>query len=93
MSIDGATIFVQNNGKIIREYIYTDTEEAYTATSVSTIASHLINAPTYLAIVHSGFGLPDSYAALTLGDGDMTLFSSNRAEKRASWYQTGPPEP
>lgn len=85
MSIDGATIFVQNNGKIIREYIYTDTEEAYTATSVSTIASHLINAPTYLAIVHSGFGLPDSYAALTLGDGDMTLFSSNRAEKRASW--------
>lgn len=85
MSIDGATIFVQNNGKIIREYIYTDTEEAYTATSVSTIASHLINAPTYLAVVHSGFGLPDSYAALTLEDGDMTLFSSNRAEKRASW--------
>ena len=85
MSIDGATIFVQNNGKMIREYIYTDTEEAYTATSVSTIASHLINAPTYLAVVHSGFGLPDSYAALTLNDGDMTLFSSNRAEKRASW--------
>ena len=85
MSIDGATIFVQNNGKIVREYIYTDTEEAYTATSVSTIASHLINAPTYLAVVHSGFGLPDSYAALTLEGGDMTLFSSNRAEKRASW--------
>ena len=85
MSIDGATIFVQNNGRIIREYIYTDTEEAYTATSVSTIASHLIDAPKYLAVVHSGFGLPDSYAALTLNNGDLALFSSNRAEKRASW--------
>lgn len=85
MSIDGATIFVQNNGKMIREYIYTDTEEAYTATSVSTIASHLIDNPKYLSVVHSGFGLPDSYAALTLSNGDMALFSSNRAEKRASW--------
>ena len=85
MSIDGATIFVQNNGKIIREYIYTDTEEAYTATSISTIASHLIDSPKYLAIVRSGFGLPDSYAALTLNNGDLALFSSNRAEKRASW--------
>ena len=85
MSIDGATIFVQNNGKIVREYIYTDTEEAYTATSISTISSHLIDEPKYLAVVHSGFGLPDSYAALTLSNGDITLFSSNRAEKRASW--------
>jgi len=84
-SIDGATIFVQNNGRIIREYIYTDTEEAYTATAISTIASHLIDNPKYLAVVHSGFGLPDSYAALTLNNGDLALFSSNRAEKRASW--------
>jgi hypothetical protein len=85
MSIDGATIFVQNNGKVIREYIYTDAEEAYTSTSISTIASHLIDSPKYLAVVHSGFGLPDSYAAITMDNGDLVLFSSNRAEKRASW--------
>lgn len=84
-SIDGATIFTEMGGKTVREYLYTDTEEAYTATSISTIASHLINTPKYLAVVHSGFGLPDSYAAFTLSNGDMTLFSSNRAEKKASW--------
>jgi len=84
-SIDGATIFAQHDGQIIREYIYTDSEDAYTSTAISTIASHLINDPKCMAVVHSGFGLPDSYAALTLGNGDMTLFSSNRAEKRASW--------
>ena len=85
VSIDGATIFVQKAGKIVREYLYTDSEDAYTSTAISTIASHLINDPKCMAVVHSGFGLPDSYAALTLGNGDMTLFSSNRAEKRASW--------
>jgi len=84
-SIDGATIFAQHDGKIIREYIYTDSEDAYTASSVSTLASHLIDDPKCMAVAHSGFGLPDSYAALTLGSGDMALFSSNRAEKRASW--------
>jgi len=84
-SIDGATIFVQTGGRIVREYLYTDSEDAYTSTSISTIASHLIDDPKCMAVVHSGFGLPDSYAAITLGNGDMTLFSSNRAEKRASW--------
>jgi hypothetical protein len=84
-SIDGATIFAEKGGKTIREYLYTDTEEAYTSTSISTIASHLIDRPKYLSVVHSGFELPDSYAAITLGNGDISLFSSNRAEKKASW--------
>ena len=84
-SIDGATIFAEMGGKTVREYLYTDTEEAYTATSISTIASHLIDRPKYLTVVHSGFELPDSYAAITLGNGDISLFSSNRAEKKASW--------
>tara|TARA_R110000822_G_scaffold115921_5_gene247741 strand:- start:181 stop:891 length:711 start_codon:yes stop_codon:yes gene_type:complete len=38
-----------------------------------------------MAVVHSGFELPDSYAFFVSGDGEGTLFSSNRAEKRASW--------
>jgi hypothetical protein len=85
VSIDGATVFVQQNGKVAREYLYSDAEDAYTSTAISTIASHLIDDPKCLAVVHSGFGLPDSYAALTLGNGDMALFSSNRAERRAAW--------
>ena len=85
MSIDGATIFAQRNGKIIREYIYSDAENAYVAPAISTIASHLIDSPKYMAVVHSGFGLPESYAAFTSNNGDLVLFSSNRAEKRASW--------
>lgn len=85
VSIDGATVFVQQNGKVAREYLYSDAEDAYTATAISTIASHLIDDPKCMTVVHSGFDLPDSYAALTLGNGDMALFSSNRAERRAAW--------
>ena len=85
VEIDGATLFVQANGKAVREYIYTDSEQAYSASPVSSIASHMINSPKYMAVAHSGFGQPDSYAAMTNSDGTMALFSSNRTERRASW--------
>jgi len=38
-----------------------------------------------MAVAHSAFGLPDSYAMLTLGNGNAALFTSNRAERRAAW--------
>ena len=85
VEIDGATIFCELNGRIIREYLYTDAEDAYSSVAISTIASHLIDTPKYAAVAHSGFGLPDSYAAFTMSNGEMVLFTSNRAERRAAW--------
>jgi hypothetical protein len=85
VEIDGATVFVQSNGRIVREYIYTDSEQAYSASPVSSIASHMIDSPKYSTVAHSGFNQPDSYAAFTNNDGTLALFSSNRTERRASW--------
>ena len=84
-SIDGATVFVQHDGHTVREYLYTDGEDAYTASAVSTLSSHLIDHPRAMTVVHSAFDLPDSYAFFILASGEGALFSSNRAEKRASW--------
>jgi hypothetical protein len=84
-SIDGATIFVERGGRAVREYIYSDAEDAYISTGVSTVASHLIVDPVDIAVVHSGFNTQESYAAMVMSNGDMALFSSNRAEKRAAW--------
>lgn len=82
---DGATIFVQESGHIVREYLYTDTENAYTSTAISTIASHLITSPKCLSISHGAFGNAESYAFMSNGNGDIALFNSNRAERRAAW--------
>lgn len=84
-SIDGATVFVQKNGKNVREYLYSDSEDAYTSSTISTLASHLIDNPKYLTVSHGFSDLPDSYAAFTLNNGDLALFTSNRAEKKAAW--------
>jgi hypothetical protein len=84
---DGATLFIQSAGKVVREYLYTDSEDAYTSTPVSTIAPHLINEPIELAVVNAGLDSYDSYAAFVNSDGVMSLFNSNRAERRASWVR------
>ena len=84
-SIDGGTIFVEKGGRAVREYLYTDSEDAYVSTAISTLGEHLINNPVDLAVVHSGFDSGESYAAIVMGDGGLALFSSNRSEKRAGW--------
>ena len=86
-SIDGATLFSQIGGKVIREFIYTDDENAYSATAVSTIASHLIRAPTDLAVCHGAFDAAESFAVFTSPCGCLSLFATNRAERRAGWCQ------
>ena len=42
-SIDGSTVFVQKNGKNVREYLYSDSEDAYTSSTISTLASHTVS--------------------------------------------------
>lgn len=88
-SIDGGTIFVEKGGRAIREYLYADSEDAYVSTSISTLGEHLIKTPVDMAVVHSGFGSGESYAAVVMNDGSMALFSSNRSEKRAAWSSVG----
>lgn len=83
--MDGATIFVQTGGNVAREYIYTDSEDAYTSTAISTIASHLLRNPIDMDVVHGAFEEAESYAIILNSDGKASLFGSNRAEKRAGW--------
>lgn len=87
VSIDGATVFVQNGGNVVREYLYTDAEDAYTSTAISTIASHLISNPKFMTVSHGAFQGSESYVFMTNGDNNISLFNSNRAERRAAWTQ------
>jgi hypothetical protein len=85
--MDGATLFSQHGGNVLREYIYTDNENAYTSTAVSTAASHILQNPIDMDVVHGAFDGAESYAAVVTSDGNAAIFGSNRAEKRAGWVK------
>ncbi len=86
-SFDGATIYVQKTGSVVREYIYSDTEAAYVATAISTLSPHLISNPVQMCILRGAINRPESYAFVLNDTGKIAVFTSNRAEQRAGWSE------
>jgi hypothetical protein len=84
---DGATLYAQKNGKAIREYLFSDVENAYASTSISILASHLVKAPVDMAMITGTTTRPEQFAFFTNNDGTLALFHSVRAEKIAGWTQ------
>jgi len=84
---DGATIYLQRSGTVLREFIFSDKEAAYIATSVSTLAGHLIDNPQDMASLQAAINRPESYIFLVNTDGSLAVFNSDRAQKKAGFTQ------
>jgi len=86
-SLDGGTLFVQATGTAIREYIFNDSEGAYTTNMVSILSSHLISNPIQLTNLKGSLERPGSYAFFLMDTGEIAVFYSIRSEKRAGWMR------
>ncbi|ANS05376.1 hypothetical protein [uncultured Mediterranean phage] len=82
---DGATIYVQNNGKTVREYMYNSGMEEFSSNSISLLSSHLISSPQDSAKITSLPNRTEQFYFLVNDDGTMGIFTSQRAEKIAGW--------
>jgi len=78
--VDGATLFIPRNGSGLREFLYTDAEQAYQATDLGTLASHLITAP-----VDQDYDTPNRLFHIVMGDGSMGTVTIYRAEQVTAW--------
>lgn len=86
-SVDGSTLFVQATGTAVREYVYTESEGAYTASMVSLLSSHLIKSPIQLAVVKGSLSRPGAYGFYLMNDGTLGVYHSMRQEKKAGWMR------
>ena len=50
VNADGATIFVQRQGKALAEFIFSDTVNGYVTTKISLLSSHLLKSPEDMAV-------------------------------------------
>jgi len=82
---DGATIYIQNNGKTVREYFYSSGAEEFTSNSISLLSNHLISNPQDSAKITSMPKRTEQFYFLVNDDGTMGIFTSQRAEKIAGW--------
>lgn len=82
---DGATLFVQENGLGVSEFVYSDREAAYLAVPVSSLAGHLIRNPRANAVSSGSITQAEQFAFFVNADGTVAVFHSLRAENIAGW--------
>lgn len=80
IGIDGATIFPAVNGHEIREFLFADIEQAYQATDLSLLASHLIRTP-----IDQAYDKINRKAYIIMSDGSVSVLTSFRSEDLQSW--------
>jgi hypothetical protein len=90
-SLDGATIYVQNGGRAVRELAYTNESQGYVSSNVSVRAPFLIEQPVDAFSQRGGFVYETDRYSLLRRDGMIAQFSSLRGQDFAAWsrYVTG----
>jgi hypothetical protein len=73
--LNGATIFVQRQGKSIISFQFQDTIAAYQTTALSVLSSHLVKQPVDLAVRRSTSTDETDRLFLVNGDGTMAVYS------------------
>jgi hypothetical protein len=79
-SVDGATLFLDRNGKTLREYVYNFNEDSYTSNDLSVLASHLINAPTDIAMLSGSTSEDANWLFIANADGSVAVLNTLRSQ-------------
>ncbi len=84
---DNATIFIQNNGKTVREFLFSAAAEEFSSNSISLLSNHLISTPSDTAKLTSIADRTEQFYFIVNSDGTIGIFTSQRNEKIAGWMQ------
>lgn len=82
--IDRQVLFVQANGKTLREFAYVYETDGYNAPSMSLYSSHL-GAPMFVQQAYAAE--PHNIDWIRRGDGTLVGFTYNREEEVLGWHQ------
>jgi len=76
VTIDGITLFVQEEGKAIIQFLYSDETKANQSSSVSSASEHLIKDPRELVLQRATSGRDANYVFILNEDGTLAIFNS-----------------
>jgi len=83
--VDGATIFIQRNADIVREFLFSDLEQKYNANNISLLSSQLIKAPVDMAHSPPNADSDSDLIYVINADGTWAVLNSLRKQEITSW--------
>jgi len=78
--VDGATLFVSRANDELREFVFTDLEQAYRAGDLAMLARHMVNTP-----IDQDYDKNRRHLHVVMGDGAMATLTLFRREKVTAW--------
>jgi hypothetical protein len=92
-NIDGATLFIQRQGKALQDFVFTDVQSAYSSAKVSLLSSHLLKSPSEMATrVSTSTDEGDRLLIVNDDDGSIvcyTLLRSQNVIAPSEWTTDG----
>lgn len=80
LALDGATLFVDRNGRSLRQFIFDYREEGFRSVDLSVLSSHLINNPLDMDAVSSTTSKDANYVFIINGDGSAVVLNTLREQ-------------
>ena len=78
--VDGATLFLARNGRELREFLYTDIDQSYTAADLALLSSHVFVNP-----VDQDYAPRDRLFLIVMGNGSLAALTVYRAQQVTAW--------
>ena len=91
-SIDGGTIFVDRNGRSLKEYIFNFNEDKYSARDLSVMTPELISTPLDIAILGGTSSEDANWVFIVNADGSAAILNTLRSQDIngfTKWTTTG----
>ena len=79
-SVDGATLFIDQNGKTLRSYLYNFNEDAYNSTDISVLSSQLIDSPKDVAVLTGTKSEDANWVFIINQDGTAGILNTLRSQ-------------
>lgn len=83
--ISGAVLFLQKEGKAVREFIFADAEQNYNAGNISLLSSHLLSNPVDMAMRKATSTDEADIAFLVNDDGTLAALTTLREQEVTAW--------
>lgn len=85
ISIDGATVFIERDGAVVRDYLYNDVEQSYSSNILSELSDHLIVTPTDIGVRKARPGSPTDHVFFVNSNGTLAVLNLRRQQEFIAW--------
>ena len=84
-SVDGATIFVEAEGGVVRQFVFNDLEQSFGATNISILSQNIVTDPVSMDIRRAVATHPNDYLYVVNSDGTVCVLNSLRDQSLLAW--------